>query len=83
MVFYVADDNSSIGIERKKKRFKTNKEGKRWIECLGIGDKMPWHSRGRKIGRIANAAALRCQCRSIEEPMSQHWEKEQENEEHA
>ena len=38
VIFYIVDDNSSIGIERRKKRCKTKKEGGKWIECLGIGD---------------------------------------------
>ena len=57
MVFYIVDDNLSIGIE-KKKRCKTNKEGERGIECCSIGDWMSQHAKRRKIGSSSNAVAL-------------------------
>ena len=58
MVFYVADDYSSIGIERRKKGLKMNKEREKWIGCHGIG-------KIQQIGSSFNAAALSTECHGI------------------
>ena len=57
MLFSFENDNSSIEIERRRKRFKTVKEHESKRAGLRIVDCMPWHVQKTKIGRSKNATA--------------------------
>ena len=55
----------------ERKDAKGTLQEKRKDECCSIG-------RSWKTGSSFNAAALKTQCRSIEDPMPQHWEKDED-----
>ena len=65
MVFYVVGDSSSVGMKRRKKGCKRDKDEKKRMNAAALVTQCRSIGRKTETGSSFNAAALKTQCRSI------------------
>ena len=66
MVFYVVGDSSSIGIKRRKKKCKRDKEEKKGMNAAALETQCRSIGRKTETGSSFNAAALKTQCAALD-----------------